>query len=272
MNQKAGLDYYSFDVDFFQDEKIQFISARFGTKGEAITIRLLCKIYRNGYFAEWNNDIALLFAKGVGDGCRDSCVNDVVYELLKRGFFEKSIFDKFSILTSRGIQKRYFEAASRRRRVEYIPELMLCDTKKYSNLVATGEDAHICGENVNILDGYVNRLEQSKVKESKEASHAREPEKSRLTSLFCECHGTFYANHGASEGIGDWVDIIGAEAVEYAILFIAKNRGRKPWGYIEPVLREWDAQGLRTKKDIEAYISKIKKISGSDGGPDRRYL
>jgi hypothetical protein len=104
---KQGLDYFSFDVDFFQDEKIQFVSARFGMKGEIIVIRLLCRIYRQGYYINWNNDAALLFAKSVGDGCQHSFVNDVVYELLKRDFFDKAIFERFAVLTSNGIQKRY---------------------------------------------------------------------------------------------------------------------------------------------------------------------
>ena len=83
MNRKTGLEFFSLDVDFFQDEKIQFVSARFGAKGEAITLRLLCKIYRQGYYTAWDDDAALLLAKGVVDIGQHSCVRDVVYELVK---------------------------------------------------------------------------------------------------------------------------------------------------------------------------------------------
>lgn len=148
MNRKAGLDYFSLDVDFFQDDKIQFVSARFGTKGEAITLRLLCKIYRQGYYTEWDEDIALLFAKGVGDGCRHSCVNDVVHELLKRGFFDKSIFERFSILTSIGIQKRYFEASIRRKGVLYNKDYLLIDLSKYNNVAEFNQNVDISSHNV----------------------------------------------------------------------------------------------------------------------------
>lgn len=133
MNKKVGLDYFSFDVDFFHDEKIQFVSARFGAKGEAIAVRLLCKIYRQGYYTDWSDDIALLFAKGVGDGVSHSCVNDVVNELVKRGFFDRDILDRFSILTSRGIQKRFFGACAKTKRmaVAYNPDYMLIDVLDY---------------------------------------------------------------------------------------------------------------------------------------------
>lgn len=160
MNTKTGLDYFPFDIDFFQDEKIQFVSARFGVKGEAITIRLLCKIYRNGYYTKWDNDTALLFAKGVGDGCSDSCVNDVVHELVKRGFFDKSIFDRFGILTSRGIQKRFLEAGKRRKDIVVDENLMLVDVSDYQNVNIVNQFVDNKAENADIL-------KQSKVKESK---------------------------------------------------------------------------------------------------------
>ena len=42
---KMGLDYFPFDVDFFNDEKIVAISGEFGIKGEIVVIKsALCDI------------------------------------------------------------------------------------------------------------------------------------------------------------------------------------------------------------------------------------
>ena len=161
MSHKVGLDYFPFDIDFFQDEKIEYVSARFGVKGEIIAIRLLCKIYRQGYYLDWNEDAALLLAKGVGDGCQHSCVRDVVYELLKRGFFDKSIFERFSILTSKGIQRRYFDAMNRRKKVYCNADYLLVELPKYKNV-------DIIYVNVDIPEKNVDIQKQSKVEESKE--------------------------------------------------------------------------------------------------------
>lgn len=180
---KIGLDYFPLVVDFFQDEKIQFISARFGMKGELVTIKLLCKIYRQGYYISWNNDIALLFAKSVGDNCQYSFVNDLVYELLKRGFFNKSIFERFSILTSNGIQSRYFEACSRRKEVCYDSRILLTDISKYSNAKEINDSNLIDNVNINDINVDINGVNvdinpQSKVKESKvKESKVKEKEK-----------------------------------------------------------------------------------------------
>ncbi|MDR1884271.1 MAG: DUF4373 domain-containing protein [Prevotella sp.] len=165
---KTGIDYFPFDVDFFHDEKIQFVSARFGMKGESITVRLLCKIYRNGYYIEFDDDTALLFAKGVGDGCQDSFVKDVVHELLKRGFFDKSIFERFGILTSKGIQNRYFEITRRREKIDVIQEFLLVDMPKTINVDINRINVDINSKNVDINS-------QSKVKKSKVKKRTPKP-------------------------------------------------------------------------------------------------
>ena len=164
---KSGIDYFPFDVDFFQDEKVQFVSARFGLKGEIVAIRLLCKIYRNGYFIEWNDDTALLFAKSVGDGCQDSFVKDVVFELLKRGFFNKGIFERFSVLTSKGIQKRYFEATKRYQKVDIFKEYLLADVSKIINVHINSINVNINSENVDINSQKEREREREREKENK---------------------------------------------------------------------------------------------------------
>lgn len=158
---KTALDYFPLDLDFFLDDKIEPISARFGLKGEAIIIRLLCKIYRNGYFLKWDSeDTARVFAKGVGDFSLYSLVNDVVYELIRRGFFDKSIFDSFGVLTSPGIQERFIEASQRRKSVEIYSEYLLINLSEWKNV-------NIISLNVNINKDNVDISTQSKVKESK---------------------------------------------------------------------------------------------------------
>ena len=104
---KTGLDYFPVDVDLFTDDKMLLISSEFGIKGEIIYIRLLCKIYKNGYFYQWGEDEALLFAKGVGNEITGALVNEVVKGCVRRSLFDERVFNMFKILTSKGIQERY---------------------------------------------------------------------------------------------------------------------------------------------------------------------
>jgi hypothetical protein len=51
----------------------------------------------------------------------------VVSFLAKEGFFDHELYEKYHILTSRGIQKRYFEIVKRRDKVVVIKQFLLLD-------------------------------------------------------------------------------------------------------------------------------------------------
>lgn len=111
---KTGIDYFPFDIDFFQDEKIICIGGKYGNKGEIIVIHLFCEVYRNGYYLGWTDQIQYklsLTMHGVSIGL----LNQVVMQAVKYGLFDAEIFQKHKVLTSRGIQARYFEATKKRK-------------------------------------------------------------------------------------------------------------------------------------------------------------
>lgn len=135
MASDTGIEYYPFNVDFFDDDKIALIEGEFGVKGSVIAIRLLCKIYREGgYYYQWGNDECLLFSRKAGADIVSGTVQEVVKGLVRRSFFDKGVYDQFKILTSRGIQQRYFDAVKRRQKVEVRRELLLVDVSKYPNV------------------------------------------------------------------------------------------------------------------------------------------
>ena len=111
---KEGLDFFSFDVDFFDDEKIGAISGEFGIKGEITVIKLLCAVYRNGYFIMWNEPLKMKLLKSL-PGISSELLEQIVNRLVRWGFFDSSCFNLEKILTSEGIQKRYFSAIKRRK-------------------------------------------------------------------------------------------------------------------------------------------------------------
>lgn len=135
---KPGLDYFPMDVDFFDDPKVELISSEFETKGDSIMLRLMCRIYRNGYFLPWDKDQCLLFAKRVGSSVTGALVDEVVQGLIRRSFFDKGVYDSFGILTSKGIQTRYIDAKERAKEVVFFKEHILIDNNvlnKWNNVV-----------------------------------------------------------------------------------------------------------------------------------------
>ena len=160
--QKVGVEYFPLDVDIDQDDKVAIIEAQHGIKGFGIVIKLLMHIYKNGYYYEWTEKEQLLFSKRVNVDINE--VNVIINDCIKWGLFDERLFKSFKILTSRGIQKRYFEIVKRRQRVEVIKEYLLLDNDDinvYSNLVIVN-----INDNTEEVNDNINP--QSKVKESKE--------------------------------------------------------------------------------------------------------
>lgn len=103
---KTGLDYFS--LDCVLDDKVDLLEAELGLEGFAILIKLWMKIYSNGYYIEWSDDIELLFARKINS--EKTLVSSVINSCFSRKILNKILYEKYSILTSKGIQNRFFTA------------------------------------------------------------------------------------------------------------------------------------------------------------------
>jgi ribosomal protein L36 len=161
--QKIGLSYFPLDVDVDQDDKIALIETQHGIIGFGVIIKLLMKIYSEGYFYDWTEKEQILFSKRVNVDIKQ--VNEIIDDCIKWEFFDSNLFEAFKVLTSRGIQKRYFEIVKRRQRVEVINELLLLDNadiNSYANIVIVD----INKDNANINpQSKVNKTKENKTKE-----------------------------------------------------------------------------------------------------------
>lgn len=146
---KMGLDYFPFDVDFFNDEKIVAISGEFGIKGEIVVIKLLCAIYRNGYFILWNDLLKFKLLRDL-PGVSSELLDSIMNRLVLWGFFDKDLFDSMGVLTSAGIQKRYFKISKRRKSVDDFRYLLIkvsgCENKE----VFSSDDGDVSSDTVNV--------------------------------------------------------------------------------------------------------------------------
>lgn len=160
---KDGLDYFNCDCIF--EDKIELVIAEFGMKGLGILIKLWQKIYSsNGYYCQWDDDVALMFANKistVNNVVGVNAVSEFISACLRRGVFDRGMFERYNILTSTGIQKRYFEATKRRQQQNIKYEYLLIDAP----INAVNVNNNLVNVNNNLKNADNNS--QSKVKESK---------------------------------------------------------------------------------------------------------
>lgn len=160
---KEGLDYFTLDCNM--NDKIKLIEAEFGIKAFAIIVKLYQKIYsERGYYCEWNEDVALLFIASLGgnSGVSKSLIDVILAASIRRGIFSEELYERYGILTSKRIQEQYFDAVSRREKVEVEKEYLL--VKVCKNMVIVSNNSI----NVDNNDLNVDRNTQSREEKSRE--------------------------------------------------------------------------------------------------------
>lgn len=248
---KEGLDYFPLDVDIDQDDKIALIEASHGLVGFAVIVKVLMKIYDNSYFYEWGEKEQLLFSRRVNVNINE--VNAVIDDCVKWGIFSKELYETHQILTSAGIQRRYLEATSRRKRVNILTEYLLLDEKEvksYKNLVI----ADINSNNDDISTQ--SKVKESKVKESKEIVEEKEEQQESPPATTTDAI-VFYQNNigmirpAIAEEMLDWINDFGDQMVIHA-LNISLERNKPNWGYAKAILKSWHDKGIKTMEQVKA--------------------
>jgi len=121
---KTGLDYFPLDWDIDEDDKVCLIAAEVGELAFGRLIKILAKIYHDGgYYKKWDEDTEMLFASRKGIPLEELKI--LIQTALKRGFFDSDIYEKYRILTSAGIQKRYIEIVKKRKNICLYREICL---------------------------------------------------------------------------------------------------------------------------------------------------
>lgn len=116
-NQQQGIDYFPYDTDQDQDDKLQMIIGEFGIKGEVVFTKILAWTYKvNGYYSDWTFEGQLKFSKRFAYvGVSANLLTEIVARCIKWGLFDKTLLDTFKILSSVRIQNTWIEATKRRK-------------------------------------------------------------------------------------------------------------------------------------------------------------
>ena len=154
-----------------EENAMEVIEAKYGIKGSAIVLKLLCKIYKEGYFIRWDEEQCLIFANKAGREVQAAEVQGIIEILFIKGILDRNSYLANGILTSANIQKIWMEATKRRKRdLKALPYLLVNDLTQQETEAPEGENVTISPGNV-VHDVAVNAKNacnsgQSKVKKS----------------------------------------------------------------------------------------------------------
>ena len=126
-----GINYFPIGVNFMEENAMEVIEAKYGIKGSAIVLKLLCKIYKEGYYIRWDEEQCLIFANKAGREVQAAEVQGIIEILFIKGILDRNSYLENGILTSESIQKVWLEATKRRKReLSELPYLMVRPEKE----------------------------------------------------------------------------------------------------------------------------------------------
>ncbi len=168
---KEFLDYFPFYCR--GDERIDVLKAKKGMIGFGVYISLLIKLYgEKGYYLNWNENICCIFSNNVG--VSETEVSEIVSLLINVGLFDKDIYEKYSVLTSKEIQENYLFAITKRKNKELDKRFNLVSVEETR---VSGEETGVCGEEtgVSVTESTQRKENKRKEKNIKEKEGASRP-------------------------------------------------------------------------------------------------
>ena len=194
-----GINYFPVGVNFMEENAMEVIEAKYGLTGPASVLKLLCKIYKEGYFIRWDEEQCLIFANKAGREVQAEEVQGIIEILFIKGILDRNSYLENGILTSENIQKVWLEATKRRKReLSELPYLIVKpekenrkpDTPSITQEIQQpelfkGEKTPVNPKNVvhhvavdakNACNSGQSKVKQSKAKENKELPPSAPPE------------------------------------------------------------------------------------------------
>lgn len=195
---KKKLDYAGWSVDIFDnDTKIDKLLDAQGWVGFSIYFYLCQRAFGSeGYFYRWSYDDCASTARKMGCGIGSGTVREVVGYCLQIDLFNQMAFDRWGVLTSRGIQRSFWAVASERRDKSVYKEIWLLQKEEckgvvfvpfFSDMSVTNDHSQAANDDVSATNDTV--VKGSKVKGSNEKNPQphREPEAFLPESFEMKC-------------------------------------------------------------------------------------
>lgn len=283
---KKGLDYFPLDCRL--DTKLRIVIALFGLPGFAIVVMLWQRIYgEEGYYIEWNEDCGRLFA--LDNNADYGIVSKVVEESLKRGIFDQEKFQKYSILTSKGIQERYLTMTEKRTGIKILDEYAVLNAP--SELVSA-EKTGVSSPKTKVSDGrkYTKESKRKEIKEKEtkrnknktnnsplikkgdepewyyaelEKQERREQEQRSLyeCSLFELFESELARTISSSEcqRLAEWSEQYDDQLIRYA-LRESLIQGKRNFDYIDRILMNWEKAGFTVEQYENGEFCEIERV------------
>lgn len=167
--KKTGLDYFPFDVDFFSDKKIKRLRASYGVNGVTVYLYLLCEIYRNGYYVEYDDDLILDISDELN--ISTNALKQILNYLFSRSLLvvkESKLAVPVKVITASSVQRRY-QAAKKgaKRDIDVAAEFWVLKNEETESFIKVRPENNFSENNDNFSENNPCKSQNNHTKESK---------------------------------------------------------------------------------------------------------
>lgn len=259
---KTGLDYFPLDV--VMDDCIELIETEHGLAGFSIVIKLWQKIYKNGYYLDWSEDVARLFAHRIN--AELTLINSVINSCFYRNIFNESLYKSHNVLTSAGIQKRYIIAcvASKRKSISVSGDLCLLPTELTQYITEFTPFPPVVSAQSKVKETKVKETITTPISpsekfeeqfsDSRDIFKSFEKEFGRLLSPF------------EIEMLRSWINTFNADLILYALKIATLGQNRS-FRYIQGILTRWQGEGVKCVQEVEILEKRHQEEKRKRAGP-----
>jgi len=170
--RKKSIDY--FPLDCILNDSVKYIEAKHGLTGFAVLVKLWSKIYASeGYYCNWNDKVKYLFCKE--HNVEVELIDKILVTCFSEELLNPDIFEKYGVLTSGGIQKRYFKIIKESKRTNREIEPNFCLLGVFSVKIGVNSGVNPDKNGITPVETPQRKVKESKLNKSKGKKEANPP-------------------------------------------------------------------------------------------------
>ena len=246
--------YFPLDVNFFNDVKIRRLDREYPNKGPLAYIYLISQVYsdKRGYCTALSESIIFDLSDKVHIGEVEAM--NMIIRMIEIGLFDREVYNKLNILTSKAIQLRFQEIVRKKGRKTAVRVEKQCwliaeeETMPYIEMVSREENSS--GKKA------INKIKEKEKKEDKNKEEERKGEQSAAADLIKEyekCIGKTSVN--VKSGIENYLNQGVEDKLISRLIQYALEQGKLSWQYVDAAISGNISEGIRT---LDEYLSRRK--------------
>ncbi len=246
--------YFPLDVDYLSDRRIRRLRRENSLCGVMTYLALLCSIYsdNSGFFTTCDDNLVFDISESLG--ISEKTCREVISAIVKIGLFDKKIYEKHGVLTSKAVQRRFQEiikSRGQKRAVRINEQYWLLEAHETAEYIKGFSEKN---------EGFSekNTAKENKDKENESETKAKEKLEGASSAALISEYEKYIgrASPNVKDGILKYLEKGFEAELIRRLIHYSCEQGKPSWQYLEASLIGNEKDGILT---LSGYLETQKK-------------